>query len=354
MLAALPFGIARIEADDRVSYVNPAAEELFGAGGAYLAEGLKHVLPSDSPVFALIDRTRSLAQPVREHAVRLVLPRRGVSFEVDLDVAPLGHQPPGTVPVLLCLRERAILHRLDRQHQQRESARAVGALAAMLAHEVKNPLSGIRGAAQLLEEGASEPDRELARVIRDEVDRIASLITRMEAFGDVPPLPREPVNIHEVLERVRMLAANGFASHVRIVEAYDPSLPPVLGNKDELIQLCLNLVKNAAEAVPETGGEIVLGTAYESGLMVTASDGRQRHQAPIRIAIRDNGPGISDAIRDNLFDPYVTSKASGSGLGLALVAKIVRDLGGAIEYSSDSRGTEFRVFMPAAPVGAKP
>jgi two-component system nitrogen regulation sensor histidine kinase GlnL len=224
----------------------------------------------------------------------------------------------------------------------------------MLAHEVKNPLSGIRGAAQLLEEGVSEADRELARVIRDEADRIAALITRMEAFGDVPPLPREPVNIHEVLDRVRMLAANGFASHVRIVEAYDPSLPAVLGNKDELIQLCLNLVKNAAEAVPETGGEIVLGTAYESGLMVTASDGRQRHQAPIRISIRDNGPGIADSVRDNLFDPYVTSKPSGSGLGLALVAKIVRDLGGAIEYSSDSRGTEFRVFMPAAPAGMTP
>lgn len=349
LLAALPFALVRVDRDDVVSYANPAAEELFGAGATHLAQGLKRVLLPDSPVFALIERTRGLRQPVREHAVRLVLPRRGVSFEVDLDVTPLGPDEGGEGSVLLCVRERAILLRLDRQHQQREAARAVAALAAMLAHEVKNPLSGIRGAAQLLEDGAGEADRELARMIRDEVDRIAGLITRMEAFGDVPPLARDAVNIHEVLDRVRVLAVNGFARHARIVEAYDPSLPPVLGNRDELVQLFLNLVKNAAEAVPESGGEIVLGTAYEPGLMVTASDGRHRHQAPIRVSVRDNGAGIAESVRDNLFDPYVTTKAAGSGLGLALVAKLVRDHGGALEFESAPRRTEFRVFLPACP-----
>ncbi len=224
----------------------------------------------------------------------------------------------------------------------------------MLAHEVKNPLSGIRGAAQLLEDGASDADRDLARMIRDEVDRIAALITRMEAFGDIPRLRREAVNIHEVLDRVRTVAANGFARNARIIEAYDPSLPPVLGNRDELVQLFLNLVKNAAEALPETGGEIVLGTAYETGLMVTASDGTHRHQAPIRVMVRDNGVGIADAVRDNLFDPYVTTKSCGSGLGLALVAKLVRDHGGALEFESAPRRTEFRVFLPTAPEVAAP
>ncbi len=348
LLAALPFAVVRIDRDDIASYANPAAEELFGAGAGYLAHGLKRVLLPDSPVFSLIERTRKLRQPVREHAVRLVLPRRGVSFEVDLDVTPLGPDGDGKGSVLLCVRERAILLRLDRQHQQREAARAVAALAAVLAHEVKNPLSGIRGAAQLLEDGADDADRELARMIRDEVDRIANLITRMEAFGDVSPLTREAVNIHEVLDRVRILAVNGFARHLRLVEAYDPSLPPVVGNRDELVQLFLNLVTNAAEAVPETGGEIVLGTSYEPGLMVTASDGTHRHQAPIRVIVRDNGAGIPDSVRDNLFDPYVTTKASGSGLGLALVAKLVRDHGGALEFESVPRRTEFRVFLPAS------
>ena len=347
LLAALPLAVLRIDHDDLASYANQAAEELFGAGAAQLALGLRRVLLPDSPVFSLIERSRTLHQPVREHAVRLALPRRGLSVEVDLDAAPLGRNDGGAV--LLCARERAILLRLDHQHQQRESARAVAALAAMLAHEVKNPLSGIRGAAQLLEEGASEADRDLAHMIRDEVDRIATLITRMEAFGDVLPPQRDAVNIHEVLDRVRALAANGFARHIHIVEAYDPSLPAVLGNRDELVQLFLNLVKNAAEAMPDRGGEIVLGTGYEAGLMVTASDGRHRHQAPIRIVVRDNGAGISASVRDNLFDPYITTKASGSGLGLALVAKLVRDHGGALEFDSVPRRTEFRVFLPAAP-----
>ena len=346
ILAALPFAVIRIDRDDVAVYANQTAEELFGASATYLATGLKRVLLPDSPVFSLIARSRSLCQPVREHAVRLVLPRRGVSFEVDLEVTPLGAAGEGAV--LLCVRERAILLRLDQQHQQRESARAVAALAAVLAHEIKNPLSGIRGAAQLLESNASEADRDLARMIRDEVDRIATLITRMEAFGDVPPLQRDAVNIHEVINRVRTLAANGFARHVRIVESYDPSLPPVLGNRDQLVQLFLNLIKNAAEAVPDSGGEIVLGTAYESGLMVTSPDGRTRHQAPIRVTVRDNGTGIPDSVRANLFDPYVTTKTSGSGLGLALVAKLVRDHGGALEFDSEPRRTEFRVFLPLA------
>jgi two-component system nitrogen regulation sensor histidine kinase GlnL len=309
-------------------------------------------LAPDSSALALIQRARSLGRPVREHTMRLALAKRGVEVDVDIDVTPLGPEVQDG-SLLVCLRERAVAHRLDQQLHQRESARAVAALAAMLAHEVKNPLSGIRGAAQLLEEDASEADRELARVIRDEVDRVAALITRMEAFGDLPPLSRTPINIHEVLDRVRTLASHGFARHVRFVEAYDPSLPPVLGGRDELIQLFLNLVKNAAEAAPERGGEITLGTAYAPGLMVEALDGSRHHPAPICVSVRDNGDGIPDAIRDNVFDPYVTSKASGSGLGLALVAKIISDHGGAIEFDSRPRRTEFRVYLPAETAGAK-
>ena len=216
----------------------------------------------------------------------------------------------------------------------------------MLAHEVKNPLSGIRGAAQLLEQNANPQDTELTRLIRDEADRICDLVDRMGVFSDTRPLERDAVNIHLVLDRVHRLAKNGFAKNIRILTDFDPSLPPVYGNHDQLVQVFLNLIKNAAEEVPESGGEIILETAYQQGVRFAVPGQGSRVHLPLRVSIIDNGPGIPDDIKSYLFDPFVTSKPQGSGLGLALVAKIIDDHGGVIECDSQARRTTFKVMLP--------
>jgi two-component system nitrogen regulation sensor histidine kinase GlnL len=270
----------------------------------------------------------------------------GGDRQVDLHVAPLTERP-GHIVVML--QERSIADKMDRQLTHRSAARSVIALAAMLAHEIKNPLSGIRGAAQLLEQSAGDDDdRILTRLICDEADRIVKLVDRMEVFTDERPVERESVNIHVVLEHVKRLTHSGFARHIKFVEEYDPSLPSVLANRDQLIQVFLNLVKNAAEAIGETAsdGEIHLSTAFRPGVRLSLPGTKTRVSLPLEFCVRDNGPGVPEDLLPHLFDPFVTTKPTGSGLGLAMVSKIIGDHGGIIECESQPRRTTFRVLMP--------
>lgn len=341
VLAALPDAVLAVGDDERVVYVNPAAEHFFEASASHL-EGarLRDFLPADSAIFAVLNQARSHGTSVSEEGVTLESPRIGTHF-VTIKAGPLDEHV-----IVLSIHERSIARKIDRQLTHRNAARSVTAMAAMLAHEVKNPLSGIRGAAQLLEQSTPPQDRELTRLIIDETDRICALVDRMEVFSDQRPLERGPVNIHQVLEHVRKVAQNGFAKHVRIVENYDPSLPPVLGNRDQLVQVFLNLIKNAAEAAPRKGGEIVLTTAYQQGVRLAVPGSDARIRLPLVVTVQDNGEGIPEDLRAHLFDPFVTTKANGSGLGLALVAKIIGDHGGVIEFDSQPRRTVFRVLLP--------
>ena len=294
---------------------------------------------------------------VNEYKVDLGTPRNPGERLVDLHVAPLPERPDH---VVVMLQERTIADKMDRQLTHRGAARSVSALAVMLAHEIKNPLSGIRGAAQLLEQSVGDEDRSLTRLICDEADRIVKLVDRMEVFTDERPVEREPVNIHRVLEHVKRLTQSGVAPHIKFTEDYDPSLPPVLANRDQLIQVFINLVKNAAEAIGEgaNDGEIALSTAFRPGVRLSVPGSKSRVSLPLEFCVRDNGPGVPEDLLPHLFDPFVTSKPTGSGLGLALVSKIIGDHGGIIECESQPRRTIFRVLMPiylgggAAPGGA--
>src|SRR5213596_2755402 len=288
VLDALPHPVIMVAADGRIANANAAAESFFDASLPLLRRhSLRELVPFGSPLLVLVEQVRGRGAAVNEYKVDLSTPRNPGDRLVDLHVAPLPERPDH---VVVMLQERTIAEKMDRQLIHRGAARSVTALAAMLAHEIKNPLSGIRGAAQLLEQSVDGDDRTLTKLICDETDRIVKLVDRMEVFTDERPVEREPVNIHVVLEHVKRLAQSGFARHIKFIEDYDPSLPPVLANRDQLVQVFLNLLKNAAEAISETAtdGEILLSTAFRPGVRLSVPGSKARVSLPLEFCVKDN------------------------------------------------------------------
>ena len=347
VLNAIQNAVILVDEDGYIAFANWEAEAFFGASASYLSRHtIFAYIPFGSPLLTLIDQVRERRAPVNEYRVDLSSPRLGSDKLVDIYVAPVLNNSDA---VVIVFQERSMADKIDRQLTHRAAARSVTGLASMLAHEIKNPLSGIRGAAQLLESSVGDEDRALTRLICEETDRIVSLVDRMEVFSDERPVDRAPVNIHSVLDQVKTSAKAGFARNIRIVENYDPSLPAVHANRDQLMQVFLNLVKNAAEAVGDrTDGEITLTTAYRPGIRMSVAGSREKISLPLEFCVIDNGPGIPEDLLPHLFDPFITTKTNGSGLGLALVAKIIGGHGGIVECDRHNNKTIFRVLMPAS------
>ncbi len=346
LLNALPHPVLVIGKDNAFVYANAAAESFLSTSLAMLKRiRLDDIVAFGCPLLALIDQIRRHRATVNEYGIEIVAPRITGPKLVDVYGGPFSEK---LNQVVLMLQQRSMAQMIERQLTHRAAARSVSGMASVLAHEIKNPLSGIRGAAQLLEVNLSDEDRALSQLICTETDRIRALLDRMEVFGDERPLKKEPTNIHDVLDHVRQLAVAGFARNITVVADYDPSLPAVPASRDKLVQAFLNLVKNAAEAIgtdAETG-RIVISTAFKPGVRISVPGSGSRISLPLMIEIQDNGPGVPAAIQEHMFDPFVTSKTNGTGLGLALVAKLIADHGGTIECDSEPNKTIFRILLP--------
>ena len=344
IMAVMATAVLVIDPDGEVIEINAACESLFNLSrnqiiGRAIFNAIGHPLttmPSDAP-FAAYDVEITLSGRRR--------------MRVDLMVAPLPDRF-GWRAVSIHGHARSALgaRSIDREGGTRTAVAA----AAMLAHEVKNPLSAVRAAAQLLETTCDDESRALTRLIREEVDRVAALIDRMQGFTDTRPIEMTPQNIHAILGHAREVALKGFAHGRTICEVYDPSLPAVLGHRDSLVQILINLLKNAAEAMGDQPGTITLTTAYRHGVSMRRSEGDARQPLPIELCVIDEGPGALPDIEGHLFDPFVTTKRTGSGLGLALVEKLVSDQGGIVEYAREGTPakTVFRLLLPRAQVTA--
>jgi two-component system nitrogen regulation sensor histidine kinase GlnL len=338
---AIPYPALVLDGADTIVTANPATES-FGSTSLRQMAGrpLGRFLGADSAVLDMTRQARRDGVSVAQYDIMVGWADQPPQLH-DVHVTPLNDDGG----IMILLHPQGMADKMDRSLGHRSAARSVTGMAAMLAHEIRNPLAGISGAAQLLEMTLDDDDRELTGLIRAETARIGKLVDRVEQFGDLRPAQRRPLNIHDVLDRSRRAAQAGFAAHARFTEEFDPSLPPTAGDPDQLLQVFQNLLKNAAEAAPRVGGVISISTAYQPGVKLTRPGGKSE-SVPLVVTIADNGPGIPENIIRDIFDPFVSSKVNGTGLGLSLVSKFVADHGGVVECDSRPGRTRFRVRLP--------
>ena len=337
---AIPYPAFAIDEDNTFLTCNAAAESFSGTSVRQMrGKKLATFIGQGSVIQSMVEQARQGSGSVVQHGIELSWADKAPRMN-DLHATGM---PNGQV--LLLLHPRGLAEKMDRSLTHRSAARSVAGMAAMLAHEIRNPLAGINGAAQLLAMSVNEDDQELTTLIQDEIKRIGRLVERMEQFGDLRPAQREAINIHNILDRAKRAAEVGFAEHVRFIEEFDPSLPPVSADSDQLSQVFQNLLKNAAEATPKVGGTITIKTAFRPGVRLQMP-GQKSESLPLEVTVTDNGAGIPQDLVNDIFDPFVSSKAAGSGLGLSLVSKIIADHGGVVECISEPGKTTFKVLLP--------
>lgn len=349
--ASLPLPALLIGPDNRIAEVNPAGEIFLNASSkSLMGQPAFDRLAIDAPMDEALARARVNQSPLFINDVDVTTGERA-PVQCNIQVAPMHDNAE---VILLIISPRDIADRLGRAMQVKSAAKSAIGMAEMLAHEIKNPLAGISGAAQLIGMNLPPEDRELADLIVEETRRIVKLLEQVEQFGNLRPPERRPVNIHDALDRARKSAMVGFAAHMQIVEDYDPSLPPTYADPDQLMQVFLNLIKNAAEACQRAGEgtTIRLHTFYDLSLRLRGKDGRPA-ALPLQIEIIDDGPGIPPDIAADIFEPFVSGRENGTGLGLALVSKIISDHEGWISVDSVPGRTVFRVSLPMVPKDKK-
>ena len=342
--ASLPVPALVLNDDDTIADINPAAEAFLNLSSkALLGAPMWDKVMIDAPL---------------EEAYRRAATNRTSLFVNDVDVGS-GERPPMQCNIqfaplqdsinqmLMLLAPREMSTRKTNTSDSERAARSAIGMAEMLAHEIKNPLAGITGAAQLLSMSLSTEDREMTDLIVEESRRIVTLLDQVEQFGNLQAPNLKAVNIHDALDRARQSASVGFGAHMMLIEDYDPSLPHAYVDGDQLLQILLNLIKNAAEA-GEAGGSITLHTFYDTSLRLQSGD-KAGARLPLQIEIIDDGPGLPPDIAADVFEPFISGKENGTGLGLALVGKLVADVGGLISVSSVPGRTVFRVSLPTVP-----
>jgi two-component system nitrogen regulation sensor histidine kinase GlnL len=343
--ASLPIPALLIGPDLRITEVNPAAEQFLNfSSRSLMGQPVLDRLAIDAPMEEAVARARANQSPIFINDVDVTTGERA-PVQCNLQIAPMHDNPDY---IMLLISPRDIADRLGRSMHVKSAAKSAIGMAEMLAHEIKNPLAGISGAAQLLSMNLSAEDRELTDLIVEETRRVVKLLEQVEQFGNLRPPERRAVNIHDALDRARKSALVGFAAHVQIVEEYDPSLPATYADPDQLMQVFLNLIKNAAEACKGEGHVIRLRSFYDLSLRLRRKTGGPA-VLPLTVEIVDDGPGISPDIAADIFEPFVSGRENGTGLGLALVSKIISDHEGWISVDSVPGRTVFRVSLPVAP-----
>lgn len=343
--ASLPVPAFIIDAEDRIVDVNSSGEGFLNASRkSVIGHPVWDQIAVDAPLEEAFERARDHGTPLFVNDVDVGSGSRA-PLQCALQIAPLVGNP-GSMVMIISPRELA--GRMTQSHTVKSAAQSAIGMAEMLAHEIKNPLAGITGAAQLLSMNISPQDLELTDLIVAESRRIVKLLEQVEQFGNLSEPDFKPVNIHDVLDRARRSALLGFGAHMTIIEDYDPSLPVAFGDPDQLLQVVLNLLKNASEAAGAEGGTIRLRTYFEHSFRLRRSDG-SGHSLPLQVEIIDDGPGLPQKIRADIFDPFVSGRENGTGLGLALVSKIISDHNGWISVDSVPGRTVFRLSLRRAP-----
>jgi two-component system nitrogen regulation sensor histidine kinase GlnL len=343
--ASLPIPALLLDPSEHIADANPEAENFFNTSAKSLrGQPVWDKLAVDAPLEESLNRARHNGTALFVNDVDVGTGTRPPSV-CNLQISPLSGEPGW---MILLINPRELAGRMTQNHTVKSAAKSAIGMAEMLAHEIKNPLAGITGAAQLLSMNLEQEDLELTDLIVAETRRIVKLLEQVEQFGNLSAPDRKPVNIHDVLDRARRSALLGFGAHMTIIEDYDPSLPMAFGDPDQLLQVILNLVKNASEAADKSGGKIRLHTFFEHSFRLRKADGSSQ-SLPLQIEVIDDGPGLPEAIKGDIFDPFVSGKENGTGLGLALVSKIISDHDGWISVDSVPGKTVFRISLPRAP-----